>query len=250
VASFNWAGKPKESYLRSVTLSVKYAPDMTEIRFHVFGVTFEASFKNAVLYRDSQCDLVAQKFLEAFASYGLKPKQITLNHRDQLFNYELSVSLFNGNATLKVSSEKLFMEFKNVIPPDDVGVVNDCVVKTFEHIPFKEITSTTISVNSHATMASGQEAMRYLQKNAKSDLGIIWAGTNANIRSTFWPQEIRITIEESLRYTNALFISWTTVHHASKLSGDVLLSLSKALMDSLEKFDLVEGKPQEKPPSN
>jgi len=46
---------------------------------------------------------VSQKCLEAFVSYGLKPSQIVFRAGDQMFNYDISFSLFNGNGTFKIS---------------------------------------------------------------------------------------------------------------------------------------------------
>jgi hypothetical protein len=45
---------------------------VAEITSKFRGVEFEGSLKRAVLFNDSLCDEVAQKCLEAFASYGIK----------------------------------------------------------------------------------------------------------------------------------------------------------------------------------
>ena len=68
--------------------------------------------------------LFPQKCLEAFASYGLKPIQISIRSGDQTFNYELSFSLFNGNGTFRISAEKLevksYANFTLRQPPTDM----------------------------------------------------------------------------------------------------------------------------------
>ena len=159
--------------------------------------------------------------MEAFASYGLKPTQIKLEHRDEAFNYELSFSLFNGNATFKASAERLHVEFQNVVGERDFEILGDCIVKTYEHVPFPEIARTTITANAHAVMSSVDESLAYLQPFAKPEKGITSGGAIARVRCEIWPKEIRVSVEKSLGYPAGLFLTWWTEQPGAKLSRDV-----------------------------
>ena len=90
----------------------------------VCEVACDSFFKKVVLFRDSKLEEAAQRCLEAFFGYGLRPPQIELRRRDHAFNYELTFSLFNGNGTFAVSAEKIHIHIKNATSSKDVEGVN------------------------------------------------------------------------------------------------------------------------------
>ena len=198
----------------------------------------DAPFKKAVLFRDARCPEIAEKCLEAFASYGLRPAQIKLQHSDDAFNYELSFSLFNGNATFKASAERLHVEFHSA-GDRDLEILGDCVVKTYGHVPFPEIARTIINANAHAVMSSVDELLAYLQQFAQPEKGIAYGGAIALVRCEPWPQEIRVSVEKSLIYPAGLYLTWTTHHQGSKLSRDSLSIMARAVEESAAKLGLV-----------
>jgi hypothetical protein len=162
----NWltssALQQQKSLLHCRQLTANFVGAMPEITAQIFGVTFDSSFKTPVLFKDARCEEIAQKALEAFASYGLKPTQIGFRRRDPAFNYELSFSLFKGNANFTLSAEKLHLDFQNAVNERDLEIIEDCVAKTYEHIPLPEIGTTFISANLHATATSADEAQKFL----------------------------------------------------------------------------------------
>jgi hypothetical protein len=232
----------QKSVLHCRQLTANFVAAMPEITAQILGVTFDSSFKTPVLFKDARCEEVAQKALEAFASYGLKPTQIGLRHRDPAFNYELSFSLFKGNANFTLSAEKLHMDFQNAVNPRDLEIIEDCVAKTYEHIPLPEIGSTFISANLHATATSADEAQKFLSARAEPERGIVSVGTLANILCKSWPQEIRLQVERSLAYPAGLFLTWATHHPGGAISREALKELGKAIEESVTKFDLAFSK--------
>jgi hypothetical protein len=215
---------------------------MPEITSQTVGVTFDTRFKKAVLLKDAHIPDVAQMCLEAFASYGLTPTQITMRHGDSLFNYELLFALFNANATFKISAEGLHMDFKNARGEKDGELIIDCVTRVHERVPIPEINRTTIAANAHATLPSVEDTQQYLLRYANSAKGIISGGTIANIQSEAWSEPIRLLVEQSLGYPNGLFLSWQTGFSGGKISREVLTNLGKALAESVTRVDLVFAK--------
>ncbi len=72
---------------------------MAELTTKTAGLKIDGFFKKPVLFKDAHCDETAQKSLDSFSSYGLKSSQISLRAGDEAYNYDVSFSLFNGNAT-------------------------------------------------------------------------------------------------------------------------------------------------------
>lgn len=211
---------------------------MAEITTKTCGVTFESFFKKAVLFKDAHCDEAAQKCLEAFASYGLRPTQVGIRSGDQTFNYELSFSLFNGNGTFRLSAEKLDVALQNASSDKDFEIVQDCIAKIYEHVPLPEINNTLISANAHATFVSIEELQQYLLKFVNPAKQIVSGGIIAYVHCQNWKEEIRFTIDRSLVFPTGLFLVWSTTYRGNSLSREVLKNVKEAFEEAVTKFDL------------
>jgi hypothetical protein len=88
-------------------------------------------------------------------------------------------------------------------------------------------------------MSSVDELLAYLQQFAKRETGFAYGGAIALVRCEAWPQEIRVSVEKSLIYPAALYLTWTTHHQGSKLSRDSLSSMARAVEESVAKLGLV-----------
>jgi hypothetical protein len=215
---------------------------MPEISSQTFGATLETSFKKAVALKDARIPDVAQKCLEVFASYGLSPTQIALRHGDSLYNYELSFSLFNGNAIFKISAEKLHLAFANARGEKDGETVADCVAKIHEQVALPEMSRTIITANAQVTLPSIEDTQKYLLRYANPAKGIVSGGTIAFVQSETWPEPIRLSVEQSLVYPNGLFLYWQTGFAGGKMSREILVNLGKGVTESVTKIDLVFAK--------
>jgi len=211
---------------------------VTEITTRILGITIESFFKRPILYKDARCDETAQKCVEAFSSYGLRPPQTALRIGDLAFNYDLSFGLFNGNGSFKISSEKLEIHFQNVVSDRDFEVVSDCIAKLYEHVPLPEINSTAIIGNAQTTAPSIEAIQKYLQRNANPSKEIVQAGTIAYISGKNWPAEIRLMVDRSLIFPEGLYLMWSTTFSGNKLSRDILKTLKEACEEAAGKLDL------------
>jgi hypothetical protein len=208
----------------------------------VCAVAFESFFKKAVLFKDARCDEVSQKCLEAFASYGLRPTQIAFRTGDQMFNYDVSFSLFNGNGTFRISAEKLDVSLQNAASEKDLEIVEDCVTKIYGHVPLPDIHNTSISANAQATFAS-KEALQEFLTYANPTKQIVWRGTIAYILLPTWPEEIRLMADRSVIYPDGVFSTWNTAYKGNKISRDVLKNVKDVFEKALTTLGLTFPKP-------
>ena len=211
---------------------------MAEVTTKICGVTFESFFKKAIIFKDARCDEMAQKCLEAYASYGLRPAQISVRTGDQTFNYELSFSLFNGNGTFRISAEKMDVILQNATSDKDLEIVQDCIAKIYEHVPLPEIANTLISGDAHAVFPSVEELQQYLLKYANPVKQISSGGVIAYVNCLNWKEEIRFSIDKSLTFPAGLFLAWSTSYRDGKPSREVLKNVEEAFEASATKFDL------------
>lgn len=212
---------------------------MTEISRQLFSVAVESIYKRPALFQESRWAEVAPNALDAFASNGLRPGQIALKKGDELYNYEISFALFNGNGTFRLSSERLEITFQNAISAADQELIIDCVAKCHDRIPLPEIALTRISVYLHAALESIEAKNKFLAKFANPEKNVISGGLIAYVLSDKWKTEFRVTLDRSLVYPAAIFISWETQFLGSRLTRDQMMTFGEACEDVAQKLDLV-----------
>ena len=206
---------------------------MTGIKTQFAEITVEAFFTTAPLLKEAMLDEIAKRSVEAFGSYGLRPAQILVRGSDQPFGFELTFSLFNGNGTFGVSSERMRFHCQNITGHKDLEVVQDCLAKCFEHLPLPEIGQTIFSGNAQTLASSIGEANDYLLKLASPANHIVQAGVVAYIRIPKWEEEIRLAVDRSVVYPGGLFLLWTTAYKGRKPSRETFKILKEALDDSI-----------------
>src|SRR5216683_1105463 len=137
---------------------------MAEIIKTLTAVNLDSIFKKAISLKEAQLDVVANKCLEAFSVYGLKPSQLAMRPGDLLFTYDLSFRLFNNNFTFQFTGEKLHLEFQNAGSQSDLEILGDCLAKVQEQVTMPEVGITGIAASAQAFLQSPEEVNAYLSK--------------------------------------------------------------------------------------
>jgi hypothetical protein len=210
-----------------------------EITTRILSVGIESLFKKPLLRKEVHYDDLAQKYWETFSSYGLKPTQIVVRTGDIAFNHDLSFSLFNGNATFRLTSEKAEIHFQNAASPKDFDIVADCISKTFEHVPLPESDKTSITAQVQATASSVEAVNHYMARFSNPEKQIVQGGAIVHVVCAGWPEEIRMTVERSIVFSEGIFLTWQTKIVGAKVSRDLLKTLAEACEDVATRLDLV-----------
>lgn len=211
---------------------------MANLRAKQFSISIEGFVKKPVVFKDVQFEVVAQKVLEAYGSYGLRPSQITLRNGDDAFNYDISFVLFNGNGTFRISSEKLEINFQNIVTDKDFEVVADCIAKLYDHVPVPETRNLIITGHAQTVMDSIEARQGYLDTYANPEKQIHQGGTVIYTQCQDWKTEIRLLVDRSEVYPEGLFLMWTTTFWDGKLSRGILKALEDACREAAAKIDL------------
>jgi hypothetical protein len=211
---------------------------MQEISLQTLGIVFETMFTTAVPFLEARCDDLAKKCLEMFSGYGLKPTQISVRRRDQVFNYDLSFQLFNGNGTFKISAEKLHISLQNAQGPKDYKIIADCVTKMYEAVPFTNLANSSITATGHAKLSSALAVSEYFLSFTKPHGDMVLTGIIGQPSCSSWPHKIKLLLEESSVYPESVFFSFFTDYPAGKISRQTLDNMVSAFRESLEKCDL------------
>jgi hypothetical protein len=215
---------------------------MFKIDLKISSVSVESIFKNAVLFKDSHLDQVAQKSLETLSAFGLKPTQIASRAGDQIYNYDLSFPLFNGAGTFRISAEKSEVTFLNATTEKDLEIVLQCVSRIYEHVPMPPCNTSSISANAQVVFALPKEGSDFLDSHVDSSKQIGWGGVLAYVICPNWTPEVRLVIDKSMVYQDGLFLTWSTTHLGNNISLPTLNAAGKAFVDAIEKFGLTFSK--------
>jgi hypothetical protein len=217
---------------------------MAELSTKTASLRIDGFFKKPVLFKDAHCDEIAQKSLDTFYGYGLRPSQITVRRGDEAYSYDLSFSLFNGNGTFKILSEKMELGLQGIASAKDLEIVADCVSKFYQQVLVPEIGATNIEVNAQTVAASAEVRDQYLSRFADASKQITRTGAVIYVRCNKWPEEIRMLVDRSLLFLNdGLFLMWTTTFAGNKLTMELMANLENACEEAANKLDLVFKKP-------
>lgn len=217
-----------------------------EVLAKIVAVTFESFFKGPILHKEAKLDLLAQKCVEAFSAYGLKPTQVNVRNGDFTFDYELSIVLFNGNGRLKVNSEKAELHLQNATSQNDLEVIADSVTKVYEHLIFSDLAVTVFTAAVQATAASPEVLKDYqsqytkLIKSGSPENEVVNFGLIAYVRCKGWAEEIRISTDRSLVFPeDGLFFTWQTTLKEKRFNRELLENLKEACNQASDKLNLV-----------
>jgi len=214
---------------------------MLELTTRLVEVLLQTHFKKPVLNRDAHYDNVALKCWEAYSSYGLTPTDIKVQTGDIGFNHQLFFQLFNGNGTFKVTAEKAEVFLKNAVGRSDFDIIVDCINKFYGQVPLPEYTHTAVTASAHS-QTTPDEYKKYMAQFTNPEKKIIHGGAIVHALCEGWPSPIRMTMEPSVVYSDAIFFTWQTTLVESKVMPAALELLNKACDDAAAKMDIVFAK--------
>jgi hypothetical protein len=209
---------------------------MIELTTQVIGVTIDSLFAQARPFSKERLDQFCLRALELFKDNGLKPEHIGLRTTDILFGYELNFGLFGGNATFRLTSERLILTFQNVVNRDALRTVAEAAGRVHSLFEDTDFLEHAIGIAAHMSFRDEQQ-----RKNAGSVLKdpqrqIEFLGRLAHITIAQWPETIRLEIDRSIFYPPGLFMSWNSKWRG-KVDIETLSMAAKALELAANRLD-------------
>ena len=167
------------------------------------SVTLEAFFQKPVAYDRDRFKSIAETALEKYGEFGLRCGQVWQRQGDQLFDYELSFSLFNGLGQFRLSAERFSVNLQNARGERDVQVILECLVRAAQCVGSNDSCKLNIQANSHAIFESESQcnastinyALRRVSKISKEE---------------GWVSPVRLTAERSLGFKEGVFLVFST----------------------------------------
>ncbi len=205
---------------------------MPPITIHSFEVKLETFFKQPILFRDAALDDMAQGFLRAFAKYGLKHSNISLNRGDEVYQFDMSIVLFGSNGDLTISADKVTIELRNAMSRNDLEIVMSCLETTQASVSkWTGERRTNIHATAQVKATPGELPNGgFLRQFARPERGIPTGGTVALFETELWPDKIKLLAEPSFLHEGGIFLSWFAV-----ADGELTLARLETLVSAFEK---------------
>ena len=201
------------------------------------AATLESSFERPRPHDSSAIRHFAETALDRFARYGLKPPQVWLRAGDELYDYEATVSLFKGQALLKLNSERLWFGIENLRTRAEADLALECGIAAVGCTELPSPPQLTFQLNLHAAFPSRSEADGYFSEWSKPEEGIVDGGCIAQIATPDLADPVRLLIERSVAYPNAAFLS-IGARHVGVASPTSVRALVEAAAFALRKMRL------------
>jgi hypothetical protein len=205
-----------------------YNLQMLHVRNVILETTLEAAFAAPIPFDSASLKGVASKALEKFSKYELQHNQVIQRIGDQLFDYHLFFSLFNNQANVRLTSDRLIVRVQGAKNNADTQILGETLLLSVQCIdsPIKQF---TIHALAHATFVPESEGVKYFEAFTDNANHIVEGGRIAVVKQPDWETTVRISVEKSLFAEGGVFLVWKTEH-----SGTVSLESLKIIAD---KFD-------------
>jgi hypothetical protein len=183
---------------------------MFRVNNQLLSVSLDVIFNAPVPYDSTGLVTIAKAVLEKFATHGLRPNNLSQNSGDQLFNYDLSFSLFNNQAQFKLSAERLLVTIQNARTEADVKTLTDALVRVQQCFSNDMACRTNFQAVAHAAFPNEAEYNVFFAPFADATNDIVDGGRIVFVKEKDWPLKVRLAFERSIVFKNSVFITWWT----------------------------------------
>jgi hypothetical protein len=174
--------------------------------------------------------------LEHFRDYGLKHEQIWQRVGDGLYDYDLTLRLFNNQATVRLRADGLVANIQNARSRPDVQLVGECFVRAAKCIDAGANGRVTFQAGVHIIL-EGDAATTFLNQFADAENAIVEGGRIAIVKEADWSEAVRVTVERSNAYKGGVFVALAT-HKLGSLADEDLKKIADKFSKAAERIGL------------
>lgn len=213
-----------------------YSGPVFEARVQLFAIALEVCFVRPRPFEEAKLDELAAWLTDPLDGFALRAGQVRVRRTDPVFDYELSASLFGGNATLTRDAEKTLFSARGARNHRDAEILEQTAVRFVNSVAVPDQLEVSVSVNAHASLAS-EEIRAACLGRFRVDDRVIGPGALGFARVDGWPEDIRIAIEPSVGVPESLFFSW----HTRLLPAGQPVQALRPLADALQSAARIYG---------
>jgi hypothetical protein len=197
----------------------------------------EAFFSTPLPFDRSALRTIASAALQQFGEYGLRPSQIWQRAGDQMFDYELSFSLFNNQAKIRYGAERMFVNVQNARSNRDARLLVECVCRAAKCLDGRMFAKVSVQATSHAAFENEANCDAFFAPFVDKANSILGGGRIVVVQEQGWSNSVRLMGEKSLSVQNGAFLVWST-ESAGDLDVEVLQGVADKFGRAVEKLGL------------
>jgi hypothetical protein len=199
------------------------------------NIAVEVPFASPRPLNESELQSLGGRLLKEFS---LPISEVSLNVRDKLFDYDLNLRLFRGSAHIRVAADKMEVRFQELLNPSqrDLELIKGALAKAGSILKASEAPSAFVQVDIHAKL-SEQSRKDYFAKVLPSIGTQPLQGAVFYRSSQHFTGDIRVQLERSNVFDNALFFHWTG-SASTAIDGTLFDFVSNEVVADLAILDL------------
>lgn len=178
-------------------------------RVVLFGASLELPFTAPQPYNQAEFQEFSKVLTNPVNGLGIPAQNIRLHLDDTLFGYRLVGRFFGENGSLFRDSERLRLNLSGGRTKSDLDVMTNFLIDFHEYAAEGISEATEFSAYFHAEFTSPTGRDEFLAQFRISS-EITDPGAIGSVLVENWPASVRIQIEKSYIYANAVFLSLTT----------------------------------------
>ena len=210
---------------------------MRLIPIDILGINLDIPLVPPRTKSGAELDAFALWLCHSDEGLGLRPDQVRLRKSDELFDYELAAQFFGDNGLITHTADRLKLMIRNARTSGDWEIVRRVLVRFYTRMAFPPESVTTFAANVHSRLSSSEEFDTYFQPFVQPEMSTRPA-LFSYVKIADWESEIRVLIEKSNAFPDALFVAWETKFTNEQDWESFIGSLPTMLENSAHLFDL------------
>lgn len=210
---------------------------MRLIPLDVLGINLDIPFLPPLTKNSAELDSFATWLCDTENGLSLRPDQVRLKTWDDLFGYELVAHFFGDNGLITRTGERIKLSIRNARTAADWEIVRRVLVRFYTHMAFAPKSLTTFSAHAHSRFSSAEQLDLYFRQFAQPQISSRPA-VFSYVKIADWESDIRVLIEKSNAFPDALFIAWDTQFKHAQDWESFIGSLPTMMENSAHLFDL------------
>lgn len=210
---------------------------MRLIPLEILGINLDIPFIPPRTRNAADLDAFATWLCDNETGIGLRADQVRLRTWDDLFGFELVAQFFGDNGLITHTGERIKLSIRNARTAADWEVVRRVLVRFYTHMALPPKSLTTFSANAHSVFSSPEQLDLYFRQFSHPHMSSRPA-VFSYVKIADWESDIRVLIEKSNAFPNALFIAWDTQFAHTQDWESFIGSLPTMMENSAHLFDL------------
>jgi hypothetical protein len=192
---------------------------MRVVRIQEFSLSTVVEYRRPVALRDAKLTDVAKLLAMPPCGDFVNPVEISIIKQNELFAYTLSVPLFNGAANIVINAQGITVSLKQGKTKDHLDLMIKLTLAALQASKVEEVKRSQISFTAHAVFDPPSDYGEHMKRFTAMAQNVMSGGLVLVTKLLDIEGELRYASENSLVYSDGLFLAANAVCHADVSAG-------------------------------